>query len=74
MNRTSLRASLLALVTLLAACGESQPPNLTGVPGNPPDDPGLPLPPKMRCAPGVTETATTLAQAGDCTSTNGGRS
>lgn len=74
MNRTSLRAGLLGLAALLAACGESQPPNLTGVPGNPSVDPDLPLPPKMRCAPGVAETATTLAQAGDCASTNGGRS
>lgn len=73
MNRTSLRAGLLALAALLAACGQSLPPTLTEAPENPPVDPDLPLPPKMRCAPGVS-TTTTLAQADDCASTTGGRS
>ncbi|ROH86681.1 hypothetical protein ED208_14650 [Stagnimonas aquatica] len=71
MNRTTLRAGLLSLAALLAACGESQPPSLGEAPGNPPTDPDQPLPPKMRCAPGVADAATTLAQAGDCASTTG---
>lgn len=74
MTRTTLRAGLLALAALLAACGHSLPPTLTDAPGNPPVDPDLPLPPKMRCAPGVSETATALAQASDCGATAGSRS
>jgi hypothetical protein len=74
MNRTTLRAGLLSLATLLAACGHSLPPTLTEAPGNPPVDPDLPLPPKMRCAPGVSQGAATLAQAGDCGATTGSRS
>ncbi|MDP3856434.1 MAG: hypothetical protein Q8Q73_01585 [Stagnimonas sp.] len=66
MSTTILRAGLLALAALLSACGNSLPPSVTQVPpANPPVDPDLPLPPKMRCAP-ATMSAPTLASAASC--------